>query len=83
MKIEIFGPGCAKCEKTHALVLDTLARLQVAADVEYITDIRTMAGRGILITPAVAIDGTMLSSGHVPSEAAVEGWITERLAQER
>ena len=80
MKIEVFGPGCARCEQTHTLILNVLARLDVAAEVEYITDIRSMATRGILITPAVAIDGTMVASGHVPKEAVVEQWIRERMA---
>ena len=83
MKIEVFGPGCARCEQTHTLVLNVLARLNVAADVDYITDIRSMATRGILITPAVAIDGKMLSAGHVPKEAVVEQWIKERLPEQR
>ena len=82
MKIEVFGPGCARCEQTHTLVRNVLARLNVTADLEYITDIRTMAGRGILITPAVAIDGTMVSSGHVPKEAKIEEWIRERLPEQ-
>ena len=82
MKIEVFGPGCARCEQTHTLVLNVLARLDVAAEVSYVTDIRTMATRGILITPAVAIDGTMLSAGHVPKEAKIEEWIRERVPEQ-
>ncbi len=79
MKIEVFGPGCRKCSETHELVLRVLATMDVAADVEYVTDVPTMARRGVLVTPTVMIDGQVVSAGSVPKESSMEQWIRERM----
>lgn len=69
MLIQIFGPGCARCEKTHEAI-NNAVRLHDKANqvtVEKITDPIAMMQAGILSTPAIAINGKIVLSGRIPS----------------
>jgi small redox-active disulfide protein 2 len=72
VKIEVFGPGCPRCEQTHRAIMNAAAELGIAADISYVTDVATMAERGIMITPAVVVDGELVMKGRVPSPAAAK-----------
>ncbi len=74
MKVEILGSGCAKCRKTEEMISETIKKLGIEAEVVHVTDIRAIVGRGIMITPAVVIDGRTVSEGKVPSEAQIRSW---------
>jgi len=52
MKIEIFGTGCAKCEKTAREVERVARDLGVDATVEHVTDMREIVARVVMMTPA-------------------------------
>lgn len=71
MLIEVFGPGCARCRETAATLTLALQRLGLdrdeAARVAKVEDLREAARRGVLVTPAVAIDGRLVSQGKVPT----------------
>jgi small redox-active disulfide protein 2 len=68
MKIEILGPGCPRCRDTQKRILNVLAKSGQDADVSHITDLKEIAKRGVMFTPAVAIDGEVKVAGKVPSE---------------
>jgi small redox-active disulfide protein 2 len=61
MKIEIFGTGCPKCKKTEENVKKAVKELGIKAQIEYVYDPMQMVQRGIVSTPAAAIDGEVLS----------------------
>lgn len=67
MKIEILGSGCAKCREVEKHVGEALAQTGLQADVVHQYDIKEISGRGVLFTPALAIDGKVKISGRVPS----------------
>lgn len=75
MEIKVFGPGCANCSKTEKIIMDVLAEQGIAAKVEKVTDMLEIAGAGIMATPAVMIDGSLKSSGKVPSKDKVRSWL--------
>lgn len=75
MEIRVYGMGCTRCHELHRRVLNVLARLDVTADVEHVTDPERLAAAGIMMTPALAIDGVIKSSGRVPSEAEIATWV--------
>lgn len=77
MKIEILGPGCAKCEKTAKEVEKVISQLGLDAEIEHVTDIDSIVDRGVMITPAVFVDGEKKSEGKVPKASAIESWLTE------
>ena len=73
MRIEIFGPGCAKCEKTAREVERAVKELGVDATVEHVTEMSEIVERGVMLTPAVFVDGDKLnfrSSVEAPSSQA-------------
>lgn len=67
MNIKIYGSGCAKCATLAENVNAALAGSDIAAKVEKVTDIDAVVSRGILTTPALEIDGEIVSSGRVLS----------------
>lgn len=75
MKIEIFGPGCAKCNTLEKTIIDTLTELNIAADVKKISDINEMIKRGVMFTPALFIDGIKKSEGKIPTIDEIKKWI--------
>lgn len=79
MLIEVFGPGCAKCKQTAQIMTMAVERSGAPSGthvVQKVEDLRLAAMRGVLSTPAVAIDGTIVSQGKVPTVEDALGWIT-------
>lgn len=77
MKIEILGTGCSKCKKTTEVVEKVLKNSDVKAEVVKVEDIETILKYGVMITPAVVVDGDVKIVGKVPDEKEVRKWITE------
>ena len=77
MKVEVFGPGCPRCEQTFRVIINAAAELELAADIQYVTDVVIMAERGIMITPAVVVDGEVVLKGRVPSPAEAKRILRE------
>ena len=77
MKIEIFGPGCPKCNELEKTVINTLAELNISADVTKVSDINEMVNRGVMFTPALFINGMKKSEGKVPNLAEIRKWLKE------
>ena len=66
MRIEVLGPGCQRCRLTEENVKKALRDLQKEAEVVKITDVEQIIERGVVQTPAVAIDGKIVIQGRVP-----------------
>jgi small redox-active disulfide protein 2 len=68
MKIEILGTGCLKCKKTEKIVQKTVEEEGVNAEIIKIEDLDEIINRGVMMTPAIAIDGEVKIVGHVPTK---------------
>ena len=68
MKIEIFGPGCARCEALAASAKSAADKLGIDYELCKVTELAEMMVRGIMATPALALDGEVKAMGKVPSE---------------
>ena len=81
MKLEILGSGCANCQKLYATTEAAVRDLAIS-DVEIVKveDFPTIMSYGVMSTPALAIDGKVVVSGKVPSQAEVSSMITTALA---
>lgn len=77
MKIEILGTGCSKCNKTKEVVEKVLKNTGVKAEVVKVEDIETILKYGVIITPAVVIDGDVKTVGKVPDEKEIKKWVTQ------
>lgn len=71
MRITILGPGCSNCAALERLATDTVAELGVEATIDKVTDYGEIASWGVMSTPGLAIDGTVVSAGRVPSATLV------------
>jgi small redox-active disulfide protein 2 len=67
MKIEILGSGCAKCKSVEKLVRDIIEELGIQADIVKVEDLQEIIDRGVMMTPAIFIDGESKIVGRVPS----------------
>ena len=67
MKIEILGSGCAKCKSVEKLVRNIVEELGIQADIIKVEDIQEIINRGIMLTPAVFIDGKAKIVGRIPT----------------
>ena len=65
--VQVLGPGCAKCEKLKQNAEEAVSQSGAEATVEKITDINVITGFGVMMTPALAIDGEVKVVGKVPS----------------
>ena len=68
MKIEILGSGCPKCQKLEAMVKDVVAKHGIKAEVIHIYDVNKIVEYGVMMTPALVIDGKVKLAGRLPSE---------------
>ena len=76
MLIEVFGTGCAKCGKLEAMAKAAVDKLGVPYEITHISDISAIVQRGVMTTPALAIDGRIVVTGRLPSEAELTSWLT-------
>ena len=67
MKIQILGPGCAKCTKLMATVETAAKELGLVCEIEKVTDLNRIMALGVMMTPGLVVDGEVKSVGKVPS----------------
>jgi small redox-active disulfide protein 2 len=67
MKIEVLGPGCAKCDDTFEKIKKALNELELKAELVKVTDVFEIIDRKVSFTPALLIDGKILLQGKVPT----------------
>ena len=65
--IQILGPGCPKCKTLTANAEAAVKALGVDATVEKVEKIADIMKFGVMITPALVVDGQVKSAGKVPS----------------
>lgn len=72
--VKILGTGCANCRNTLALVEAVAKEKGVEIALEKVEDLPAIMSYGVMSTPGVVIDGTVVHAGGVPSRSKVEGW---------
>jgi len=65
VKIEVLGTGCMKCKRLMKNVEKSVKELGIDAEIVKVDDIVEIADRGVMLTPALAVDGEMKISGRV------------------
>ncbi len=78
MKIQVAGPGCANCKTTEKNVINACAELDLAAEIQHVTDWAEIARLGVMRTPAVVVDGKVLTMGRVPTVAELKALLSQR-----
>jgi len=71
-KIEILGMGCPKCQATLKNVEGALETLGINAEVIKVENLAEIAAHGVMITPALMVDGEVVILGRVPTVGEIE-----------
>lgn len=71
-RIQILGTGCAKCTALANATKAAADRLGLAYDFEKVTDFLKFADFGVMVTPALVVDGVVKVAGKVPSDAELQ-----------
>ncbi len=78
--IRVLGPGCVSCNRLTAMLIETLAGLNLAADLESVHDLDEIWRYGVLQTPALVINNKVKCAGRMPTPAQIEQWVREETA---
>lgn len=71
-KIEILGTGCARCRSLTEAADETARRLGIDYELVKVTEIPAIVARGVMMTPALVVDGEVKATGRVPAPAEME-----------
>lgn len=71
-QLTVYGPGCKKCRQLKENAAAAIAQAGSDAVLNYVTDMASLAEAGVMSTPALAVNGKIVSSGKVlkPTEIA-------------
>jgi len=67
MQLLVLGPGCARCKTLAQLTEQAVKELGITADINKVTDLKQIMALGVMMTPALAVNGTLKMAGRVPS----------------
>ena len=74
-KLQILGPGCPKCQKLAENAEAAANQLGIAYQIEKVTDINEIMKFGVMMTPALAVDGQVVVVGRVPDPQAIKAML--------
>jgi len=76
MEIKVLGSGCSNCNKLYETALKAVEQSGVQAEVEKIEEIDQIMSYGVMLTPALVIDGNVMSTGKIPDSSQIVTWLT-------
>lgn len=71
----VVGPGCARCKATFELVKKVVEKEKLNVELEYVTDMNEAFKLGVVVTPAVVVDGKVVVQGKIPKESEILSFI--------
>jgi small redox-active disulfide protein 2 len=72
MRIQVLGSGCARCEELVRRTEEAALHLGLGVPVEKVTDLREIMSFGVMMTPALAVNGVVRAYGRVPAREEIE-----------
>ena len=75
-KIQVLGPGCAKCKRLAEHAEEAAKDLGLTYEIEKVTDLKQITNFGVMMTPALLVDGIVKVVGEVPSVDEVKKLIS-------
>lgn len=81
MQIRVLGTGCAKCKLLYGEAEKAVAASGVSVDLAKVERIDEIMRFGVMMTPALVIDGEVKASGRVPKSAEIVTWIMTAAAK--
>ncbi|MDX9798523.1 MAG: thioredoxin family protein [Bacteroidales bacterium] len=78
MKIEVLGMGCPKCKKTFQNARQAVEELGIEAEIIKVEELDKITEYGVMMTPALVIDGEVKVTGKIPGKEEIKAWIKEK-----
>jgi small redox-active disulfide protein 2 len=75
-KIQILGTGCPKCKKLAETAEEAAKQLGIEYELEKVSDIQDIMNFGVMMTPALAVDGEIKVAGKIPSIDEIKGYLS-------
>jgi len=72
MQLLVIGPGCTKCKTLAQFTEQAVKELGVTAEINKVSDLKQIMALGVMMTPALAVNGTIKVVGKVPSVAELK-----------
>ena len=76
LSIKVLGPGCANCKRLEQMTRREVENLGLDAQIEKITDYGQILAFGIMSTPGLVINETVVAYGRIPSTHEIADWLT-------
>lgn len=80
MNILVIGPGCSKCKTLAQFTEQAVKELGVTADINKVTDLKQIMALGVMMTPALAVNGAIKVTGKVPSIPEIKAILQQAAA---
>jgi len=77
LEIKVLGPGCSQCDMLDKILIEVLSEMNILADMEHVRDIKEIGKYGVMGTPALVINGKVVSVGKVPGKEKLKEWLSE------
>ncbi len=74
-KIQVLGAGCAKCMKLEEISRKAADELGIEYEIEKVKDVKKIMEFGVMVTPALVVDGEVKVAGKVPSIEEIKNYI--------
>ena len=75
LTVKILGSGCANCRKLEAVSREAAASAGLEAEFIKVTDMKAIMAYNLLSPPGLVINGKLVSSGRIPTQAEVRQWM--------
>jgi small redox-active disulfide protein 2 len=75
VQVRVLGPGCPNCERLEQEVMQVMAEMRIAAELEHVRDPMEIGAYGMISVPALVVDETVVVAGRVPGKNEVKAWL--------
>lgn len=79
LEIKVLGSGCANCQRLERETRAALDDSAIAYELSKVTDYADIASYGVMQTPALVMNETVLSTGKIPKQEQILAWAQERV----
>lgn len=77
MEIKVLGSGCAKCKSLEKVTREVVKEMNLDATITKVEDIMEIMSFGVMMTPALVVDGEVLVKGRVPGASEIKQLLTK------
>ena len=77
LEVKVLGPGCSRCNQLEQDIMAVMNEMDLAGNIEHVTDINAISEYGVMGTPALILNGKVMAVGSVPPRAKLKTWLQE------